>query len=78
VRAQKKKAVKDTPPAYRVSERKKEQPLKFISENMRLSGFSGELPRDIMKFEPDMKRIAESARRFGAQVPISRRHPGDK
>ena len=61
-----------------LSESKKEQILKFISENMQLSGFSGKITPEIMKYEPDMKEIAESARHLGAQVPISQRLPGDK
>ncbi|MEI2722919.1 MAG: hypothetical protein V9H26_05090 [Verrucomicrobiota bacterium] len=67
----KKKTVRATPPADRVNKRKKEQDLKFISESQQLSGFRGKFSRDILKFEPDMKRIAKSARRFGAQVPMS-------
>ncbi len=47
--------------------------LKFISENMRLSGFSGELSEKARTYEPDMKAIAESARRLGAQIPFSQR-----
>ena len=43
--------------------------LQFISENMRLSGFSGRITEEIAMHEPDMDAIAESAARFGAQIP---------
>jgi hypothetical protein len=43
--------------------------LRFISENMMLSGFSGRITKETAMHEPDMDAIAESAARFGAQIP---------
>ena len=52
--------------------------LKFISENMKLSGFSGKITSAIANYEVDMEKIAESARRFGAQIPKSDRDSSRK
>jgi hypothetical protein len=43
--------------------------MKLIAENQQLSGFSGRITREIAEHRPDMQRIAESARRFDAQLP---------
>jgi len=43
--------------------------LKFISENQQLSGFSGRISEEMAMYEVDMDEIAESAARFGAQIP---------
>lgn len=43
--------------------------LRFISENMQPSGFSGRITDETAIHEPDMDAIAESAAQFGAQIP---------
>ncbi len=43
--------------------------LKFISENQRLAGFSGQITEKTATHEVDMDAIAESAARHGAQIP---------
>jgi hypothetical protein len=43
--------------------------LKFVSENQRLSGFSGRITKKIAMHEPDMNKIVASAKRFNAQIP---------
>lgn len=43
--------------------------LRFISENQRLSGFSGRITAADRRHKTDMAEVAESARRFGAQIP---------
>lgn len=43
--------------------------LEFVSANQQLEGFSGESTEAIINHQPDMKAIAESAKKFGAQMP---------
>ncbi|MEQ1842505.1 MAG: hypothetical protein ABL994_19060 [Verrucomicrobiales bacterium] len=43
--------------------------LEFVSANQQIEGFSGEITEAIVSHQPDMKAIAESAKKFGAQVP---------
>ena len=43
--------------------------LKFISENQRIEGFSGEISEAARQHRPDMEEIKDVARKFGAQVP---------
>ncbi len=45
--------------------------LRFISENQRLSGFSGRITKKTAKHEADMEEIAALARRLNAQIPSS-------
>lgn len=47
--------------------------LKFISENQRLSGFLGKITPAMRAYKPDRRAIAKSAKRFGAQVPSSKK-----
>jgi hypothetical protein len=47
--------------------------LKFISENMKLAGFSGKITAATRDHETDMEAIAKSAKEFGAQVPCGPR-----
>jgi hypothetical protein len=46
-----------------------DEDLKFISENQKLAGFSGRITNATATHEVDMDEIAESAKRFGAQIP---------
>lgn len=43
--------------------------LKFISENQRLAGFSGEITPETAAHEVDLDELAKSAARLGAQIP---------
>jgi hypothetical protein len=43
--------------------------LRFISENMRLSGFSGHISPEIATYKPDMDAISRAAGLLGAQQP---------
>jgi hypothetical protein len=43
--------------------------LRFISENQRLSGFSGRITKKTAVHEVDMDEIAASAKRLNAQIP---------
>jgi ribosomal protein L28 len=43
--------------------------LKFISENQKLSAFSGRITSRTAKHKVDLDAIAESAARIGAQIP---------
>ena len=43
--------------------------LEFASENQQLEGFPGKITEANIAHVPDMKQIAESARRFDAQIP---------
>ena len=47
----------------------READLRFISENERLEGFSGEITEAVRQHRPDLKEIEAVARRFGAQIP---------
>lgn len=49
--------------------RPSDEDLKFISENQQLSGFSGRITKATAMHEVDMDAIAESAKRFNAQIP---------
>jgi hypothetical protein len=53
------------PPRVRVSR----QDLEFVSANQQLEGFPGQVTETVAVHEPALRDIAESARRFGAQVP---------
>ncbi len=46
-----------------------EQVLKFISENQRLEGFSGEISEAVRQHRTDWAELEAVARRFGAQMP---------
>ena len=46
-----------------------EADLRFISQNERLEGFSGEITEELRQHRPDLKEIEAVARRFGAQIP---------
>ena len=45
--------------------------LKFVSENQRLEGFSGEITEAVRQHRPNLEELQAVARRFGAQVPQS-------
>ena len=47
----------------------READLRFISENERLEGFSGEITEAVRQHRPDLKEIEAVARRLGAQIP---------
>jgi hypothetical protein len=51
--------------------------LEFLSANQQLEGFPGKITETVSVHQPDMRQIAESARRFGAQVPteVNRQQP---
>lgn len=49
--------------------------LKFISENQKLSGFSGNISPETAAYEVDMDEIATSGERFGAQIPSPENRP---
>ncbi len=49
-----------------------EADLKFLSENQRLEGFSGDIAPDLRQHVPDMNELEAVARKFGAQVPQAR------
>ena len=49
----------------------REAELKFISENQRLEGFSGEISEAVRQHRPNLEELQAVARRFGAQVPQS-------
>ena len=46
-----------------------EAELRFISQNERLEGFSGEINEELRQHRPDLKEIEAVARRLGAQIP---------
>ena len=46
-----------------------ESELRFISQNQRLEGFSGEITDTVRQHRPDLKEIEAVARRLGAQIP---------
>ena len=46
-----------------------EAELRFISQNERLEGFSGEITEAVRQHRPDLKEIEAVARRFGSQIP---------
>ena len=48
-----------------------EAELKFISENQRLEGFSGEITEAVRQHRPNLEELQAVARRFGAQIPQS-------
>ena len=43
--------------------------LQFLSANQQMEGFPGKITEAVAAHEPDMEKIAASARRFGAQIP---------
>ena len=43
--------------------------LEFLSANQQLEGFPGKITEEVAAHQPDLETIAESARRFGAQIP---------
>ena len=49
--------------------------LKFISENQQVAGFSGKISKATAMHEVGMDAIAESAARFGAQIPSTQNRP---
>jgi hypothetical protein len=49
--------------------------LKFISENQQMEGFSGDITEATAMHEVDMDAVAESAARFGAQIPSPKNRP---
>ena len=49
----------------------REAELKFISENQRLEGFSGEISEAVRQHRPNLEELQAVARRFGAQIPQS-------
>ena len=46
-----------------------EEELRFVSENQRMEGFSGEITEAVRQHRPDLKEIEAVARRLGAQLP---------
>jgi len=46
-----------------------EADLKFLSENQRMEGFSGEIPPQLRQHMPDLNELEAVAERFGAQAP---------
>jgi hypothetical protein len=59
--------VSPTKPGRRV--RLSREDIKFVSQNQKLAGFSGQITEQIATHEPDMNAIAESAPHLGAQIP---------
>lgn len=64
-------------PTKPVAEASQPQPssiadLQFLSHNQQLEGFPGKITEDVAAHQPDMKQIAESAKKFGAQVPTEK------
>src|ERR1051325_6053531 len=49
--------------------------LRFISENQRLAGFSGETTSETAAHEVDLDEIAKSSARLGAQIPSPKNRP---
>jgi hypothetical protein len=43
--------------------------LKLISESQKLSGFSGEIFKELEEYEVDMDEVSVSASHLGAQIP---------
>ena len=43
--------------------------LQFIVESQKLAGLPGRISTSVLDYEPDLKRITRSAKKFGAQVP---------
>ena len=48
-----------------------EADLRFVSENQRLEGFSGEITDAVRQHHPNRQEIEAVAKRFGAQIPQS-------
>ena len=46
-----------------------EADLRFISENQRLEGFSGEISDAVRQHCPDMEQLKAVSKKFGAQIP---------
>jgi hypothetical protein len=49
--------------------------LKFVSGNQQMAGFSGHISEETANHQPDMVEVAESAKRFNAQVPSPANRP---
>jgi len=51
--------------------------LEFVAANERLEGLPGKVTEAVAAHQPNLEGIAESAKRFGAQVPkeANRRQP---
>ena len=43
--------------------------LKFISENQRIEGFSGDISEAVKQHSPDMNELVAVSKKFGAQIP---------
>lgn len=48
-----------------------EADLRFISENQRLEGFSGDITDAVRQHRPDFQELQAVSKKFGAQMPQS-------
>jgi len=48
-----------------------EADLRFISENQRLEGFSGDITEAVRQHRPDLEELRAVSKKFGAQVPCA-------
>ena len=48
-----------------------EADLRFISENQRLEGFSGDITEAVRQHRPDLEDLKAISKKFGAQMPQS-------
>ena len=46
-----------------------ESELRFVSENQRLEGFSGEITEAVRQYQPNFEDLKAVSERFGAQIP---------
>ena len=46
-----------------------EAELRFVSENQRLEGFSGEITEAVRRYQPSFEELKAVSERFGAQIP---------
>lgn len=46
-----------------------EADLRFISENQRLEGFSGEISDAARQYRPNLEELQAVSKKFGAQIP---------
>lgn len=56
-------------------EASREADLRFISQNQKLEGFSGEITEAMRQHKPNMEELKAVSKRFGAQAPQGVRLP---
>lgn len=48
-----------------------EADLRFVSDNQRLEGFSGEISDAVRQHQPNLEELKAVSKKFGAQIPQS-------